>query len=163
MDAFCTQMIKPSILLHTVSFGDRILEYIQHWRAEGKDDEADGYEAKRRYCPFLRAADDLLGVIKTRLVDIRHRGAHEKDSDIYKVGRLADRSVVGVKYHGDKNDSQKNSAQLDAPEILSFAKEKALHDGVEEHRHEKQLHVLPRRFVHARYCRDPHRAAKPIV
>jgi len=132
-------------------------------RQEGEKDEQRGEHRERHERSRRGFAAHALRVKEPCLVDIGDGGAHKENGDIEPIGRRADDAVVEIKEQGNEKKPRQDAAPLDAPEVLAVAEKEALHGGKEQHRPKEQLHVLPRRFVHARKRCDPNGLPQPIV
>lgn len=73
----------------------------------------------------------------SHLVDIRDCGGNKEYRYIYPIGRFADYAVIGVENYRNENKSKSDAFELDAPKIMSVAKEKALQNGIQKHRPKK--------------------------
>ena len=155
---------KPHrLILYSISPCQRIFENFELGRPEGKHNEEQGNGAKRYNSPFWRLANQFVFVQQPSLVKIRDCGRNKENGDVEPIGSLADHSVIGVKENRNQDDPKKNSTKLDTPKILAITEEKALYNSKNKHRHKEKLHVLPRRFVHARNWSDPRSLSKPII
>ena len=147
----------------SVSARQRIPEYPHLRRAEGEYRKQYRDHAKEKQRPFCPSASHRPAVEQSRLVYIRGRCRQEENPDVEPVGGRADHAVVRVKEYGNQDKSEKDPPQLNAPKISPLTEEYALHQSVEKHWPEEQLHVLPRGFIYSGKGGDPGGAAQPIV
>ena len=156
-------LIPHRLILYPVRTCQGVPEDIEFGGIEGENDEHGGdHREKSDRDPWISAYGFAVFILP-RLVEIRHCGGHEEDRDVDPIGRASDDTVIGIKENGYQREPEQDALQLHAPEFLKILKEKALHDGEDKHREKEQLHMLPRRFVHARDRRDPFRAPEPFV
>ena len=130
---------------------------------EGKHHEQRRDHAKSGNSPFRAITGDASLLKEPCLVQVRHGGRDKEKGDVEPIGGPADDPVIGVEKDGDQDKPQEDPAELHAPKIPSVTEEEALRDGIEEHRPEKELHMLPGGFVHPRKGGDPDCLPQPIV
>ena len=118
---------------------------------------------KRPKRAFRRSTRRFFAVKASRFIDICDSGGNEEDNNIDPVGRFADDTVVRIEKDRDQNEAEKDAPQLDTPEILAVAEEKALRERIEKHRKKEKLHMLPGGFVDSRKGGDPYSFSEPIV
>ena len=151
------------LLLNAVTPRQGIAEQPKLGRLKGEHRKKQSQKAKhchRRPRPSTRG---IAPPEEAPLVKVDRRRRDEKDRDVEPIGGFADNAVVGIEDHGNEQEPKQDPTQLDAREILAVAEERALHRRKQQHRPEKELHMLKGRFVHAGKRSDPQGAPQPIV
>ena len=151
------------LFLYPIRARYRVFENAKGGGVEGEYHKGGSEQAEQKSRESGMLAGNGAIVEPSRFTDKGYRCRQKENGNIDPVGRGSYYAVVGVKEEGDQGKTYKDALAFYAPKVCAFTKKASLYQGVEEHRPEKQLHMLPSRFVYTREGCDPCRFSQPFV